>query len=293
MTQAYEPAGTGFDAFDPAWQTFSDYFAKTLSIPPSVAAFEAKYAHVDDPSLAQFVADCDAANACAAALGVGGRPGQQPADAVLTGLIGFAAHTRDAAGVYGATLQNLEAMLAPSGGNPVQRADYLKKRLIDDIVTRLVGLKADALMLDRQLEPLQARLTAANEAINQTTLLNTVNQRIGYLAARLADRDTQDAPEQRQEYARWRQFVADVDNIFAAGTAAVLALGAVRSQVRKLGKLMGDTRSLLMSVCSAATTEQLTDPEWVAKALGMPAALASWSNLLDEASRFSHEESAT
>jgi len=293
MTQAYEPAGTGFDAFRTAWHTFSAFFARTASIPPSVAAFEAKYVHVDDPSLEQFVVNCDAANACAAALGDGGRPRQQLADAVLAELIGFAADTRSAAGVYCATLQNLEALLAPSGGNPVQRADHLKTRLINDIVPRLVGLKADALMLDRQLAPLQASLTAANEAVNQTTLLNTVNQRIGYLSAKLASRHAQPAPEQQQEYARLRQFVSDVDNIFAAGTAAVLAIASVRSEVQALGKLMGDTRSQLMSVCTAATTEQLADYQWVAKALDMPASLASWSALLDDASRFSHEESAT
>lgn len=291
MTQDYEPAGTGFEAFSTAWQTFSDYFGKTENMPSSADAFETKYANLDDPSLAPFLANCDVANACAAALGDGGRL-RQPADSVLGKLIGFASRARDIAGVYCATLQNLEGMLAPAGGDAQQRADQLKKRLIGDIVPGLVALKADALMLDQQLAPLQARLNAANEAITQTTVLNTANQQIGYLAARLADPASRPTAQERQEYERLRLFVADVDNIFAAGTAAVLALGAVRSQVEKLGKLMGDTRDLLMSVCSAATSAQLADDQWVAGALGMPASLAAWSGLMNDAQRFLREETA-
>lgn len=288
MTQAHEPAG--FDAFGTAWQAFSDYFGKTGNMPSSVDAFEAKYASVDDPSLEQFVVNCDEANACAVALGDGGpRP---PADSVLGQLVGFASLARDTAGVYCATLQNLEGMLAPAGGDAQQRADHLKQRLVGDIVPRLVELKADALTLDKQVEPLQARLAAANEAISQTTLLNTVNQRIGYLAAKLDGGASASTAELQQEYERLCQFVTDVDNIFAAGTAAVLAVGAVRNQVQKLGKMMGDTRDLLMSVCTAATPGQLADPQWAAGALGMPESLASWSSLMDGARRFLHAEGA-
>lgn len=289
MTQAHEPTGPGFEAFGTAWQAFSDYFGKTGNIPASVDAFEAKYANVDDPSLAQFVANCEVANACAADLGGLFQP---RADSVLGRIVGFAALARDAAGVYCATLQNLGDMLAPSAGDAQQRADRLKKRLIDDIVPRLVALKADALALDKRVESLQEHLTAANEGISQTTLLNTVNQRIGYLAARLADGASASTAELQQEYERLGRFVTDVDNIFAAGTAAVLAVGSVRRQVQQLGKLMGDTRDLLMSVCTAATAAQLADPRWAARALGMPESLASWSGLMDDARRFLHEEGA-
>jgi hypothetical protein len=55
---------------------------------------------------------------------------------------------------------------------------------------------------------------------------------------------------------------------------------------------MGDTRSLLMSVCTAANTGQLADYHWVAKALLMPDSLASWSHLNDSAQRFLQKELA-
>lgn len=291
MAQSYGTPGTDdmtapdFESFSTAWLAFSDYFARTANIPSSVAAFETKYAKVDDPSLEQFVMNCDIANECAAALGKSGRT-RQGADSILGEVISLASGTKDIAGKYCAMLQQLKVLLSPSAGDEHQRSDKLKQALIDDLVPNLVELKANTLMLDKQIEPLQARLTAANVAISQTTVLNAVNQQIGYLAAKLADRKSKTTVEQQQEYDRLCQFVTDVDNIFALGTSAVLAVGSVRNQVQKVGKLMGDTRSLLMSVCTAANTGQLADYQWVAKALLMPESLVSWSRLNDNAQRF-------
>lgn len=244
-----------------------------------------------------------------------------PPDTMLGEIFWLCSLIQNAASTYRNTLQSLEILLPPSSGDAQERADKLKQVLTgtNGVVPAFIDIKAKTLMFDQRVAQLLERLNAANEGISQCTVLNAANQQIGAQESRLSDRKQQllQAKQQSEgaffgkeeklksyetslkeytrldgEYARKRQFVADVDNIFAAGTAAVLALSTVRNQVQKVGKLMADSRSMLMSLCTAADTEQLSDYRWVAKALGMPGSLNSWSRLIDNARRFQIEEFA-
>ncbi len=311
-----------------AWQSLSRYFAKTAQVPASPAALTDKYGDFDDAdAVAHFVASCNDANACGTALGDAARlraqlaadPGllqqPQPPDFIYGETVWAMLRVSQVAGAFHTTLQSLPTLLAAGNGSATQRADNLKQVLVgsDSLLPQLVALKADALQFDQRIKPIQQRLQSANEAINQTTMLNLANQRIGALESAQAERakslaqakqeadsawigkedkrkryETLLAAYQRSEldHTRKRQFVADVDNIFAAGTAAVQALATIANQFDKLGKVAADARALLMNVCTSASVEQLSDYPWVSQALATPDYVAGWSSLRDQTERF-------
>ncbi len=318
-----------FIALRATWQAFSEFFQKTAHVPKSAAEFEAKYGvFTDSATLEQFAANCNVANACAAALGDAEQLQQQLArgDSQLlesdgTPLSIYGEITRlllrvqNLASTFCATLQNLEDLLSPQRGRIEQRSENLKQVLVgnDGLVPVIVALKAKTLMLDQKIKPLRERLQAANEAISGTDVLSAANQRIGYLESKLAEKKAPLAQAKKEwdsalfgkdgkrkkyealleeynalqlDYDLKNQFVTDADNIFAAGTAAVLGVATVENQVEKIGKVMADARSLLMSVCTAANAEQLADYKWVSKALGLQEYFQFWSQLNKEAQEF-------
>lgn len=311
-----------------AWQALSVYFAKTAQVPASPAQLEAKYGGFDDAdAVARFVAGCNEANACDAALGDASRlrallasePGllqqPQPPDFIYAETVWAMRRVSQLAGAFGATLHSLPTLLAAGNGGAVERADQLKQALVgsDGLLPPLVALKAEMLQCIQRIKPIQQRLQAANEAISQTTMLNLANQQIGSLASAQAERAKSMARAKQEADSAWigkeakrtlyetlreqyqrseqdqmrkRRFVAEVDNIFAAGTAAVLALATIADQFEKLGKLAADARALLMSVCTSASVEQLADYQWVSQALAAPDYLAAWSSVHDAAGQF-------
>jgi hypothetical protein len=269
----------GFEKVALAWRDLNAFFAKTAQIPGDPDSFVVRYGKFeDDSNVADFIDGCTAVNECARELG-----SLAPPAGIFGEIFRLALDVERTAAAYARTLADLGGGL--DGGGSADSADSLKQALTGSagLVPMLVDIKATTIDLGTRIGHVKEQLQIANYAIGRTGLLNQANQTIGYLEHRL---ERKNAPDMAAESARKRQFLSDVDNIFAAGTAAVLGLASVENHVGKIGKVAADARSLLMSVCTAANHEQLTDSGWVAKALGMPEALLFWTQLNRAAQEF-------
>jgi len=218
----------------------------------------------------------------------------------LAGLAGNAAQT------ISHTYNELQAMLSPSEGTVEQRAENLKNALVGDsgLVPVIVKVKSESVELDRKFSPLQKKLAATFSDFGKTNLLNQANQEIGALEASITnlkakceeakkawknawinkEKDknkyeelSQQLTEKEASLTLKTRFVGDLDGFFVSGNKMVQASMDIANNINTIGSVFGELRDSYMNICRISSAEQLSDYEWVANALGLPASTKPWN----------------
>jgi hypothetical protein len=300
------------------------FFAQVRRFPTDQAAFARLYGAFDDPGqVADFIRLCGEINNIAAVFGspatlkaqIAQNPdtlqAATPPAEIYAGIVQLAGMAGHAAGTFAETLSGFASL----PGDAKARADAIKQLIAGSggLVGAAVDVRDAALLLRRALAPLLPRIATSFTGFSANRVLNLANQALGALGAQLQRLQTQEAEAARNrdsaifrksaaeqayadakaaretadaEIARKQAFADQMEGLFSAGNAAVVASLDIDTAIQDIGGVFGDARDSLMNVATAASAEQLGDPAWLSNALDLTSAITRWKTLTEDASRF-------
>jgi len=292
------------------------FFAHASRLPADEKAFETRYGTFQENSgVRQFVGALQEVNEMARGLGNPASLKEcisedgnylfnpEPPAVIYHHLIWLANHIANAASTVKKGYADL-AGLFDMPGSPGSRAQGVKGVLVGNggLASIAARVQTEVRQLTDNLEPFVPRLMQVVRTFNQTTLLNQANETIGYLeektrqAQKRADEAEKKAKgwygrkKRRKQYESFlkeiganraetehkRLFVEDLDGFFVAADRVVPAVKRIDNKLKGIEKLFADLEDHVASVCKLATGKQLSDRNWVARALSLSDEVDKW-----------------
>lgn len=302
--------------FRQEWTELAKFFAHASRLPANERAFETRYGTFQEKSgVRQFLSALQEVNEVAQSLGNPASLKErisedgdylfktEPPGVIYHHLLWLATHIANAASTVKKGYADL-AGLFDMPGPPGSRAQGVKRVLVGNggLASTAARAQSEVRQLTDNLEPFVPRLMQAVRTFNQTALFNEANQTIGYLEekTRQAQKRAEEAKRKakawyarktrreqyegllkeieakRAEIERKRLFVHELDGFSVAADRVVPAVKRIDNKLKGIEKLFADLEVNAASVCKLATGEQLSDRNWVARALSLSDEMEKW-----------------
>jgi hypothetical protein len=241
-----------------------------------------------------------------------------PPQEIYAQIAWLAERAGNAAGSMTSTFASLKD-LTEAGVSEAQRAASVRNIFKGDrgLIATAGGVAEDAERLAAEVDPLIPRVIQPVQLFNVTPVLREAAEAIRKLQSQLnvlrsgadekeskgmfakllgrgkAKEESSDGPPEiaqvSEELERKNLLSADLQKFLPGSERALPALQNIARKLRDIAKIFSQASARFSSVVSLASDAQLSDYDWLSKAIDLPASLATWQNVRDASRRFVQE----